>query len=89
MPIAPRMKYIAQQLEEARQRFRLGQDELARLQELDEQVAALLSEARGTHFEEALICIHALVRSLEMLASQKARLNASARSSNDPWYAVA
>lgn len=73
MPIAPRIQIITQQLEEARARYRMGQIELKRLVELDLQVTALLDEARGTHFESALLCIHALVRSLETLASQKAR----------------
>lgn len=75
MPIAPRIKSLTLQLDTARQQYRLGRLELASLQTLDHQVTALLDEARDTHFESGVLCLHAVVRSLETLVLQKARLS--------------
>jgi len=74
MPIAPRMRMLSEQLELVRQRQSLGKTQLTQLKELNLQVAALLQEARDTHFESPLRCIQGLVHSLETLADQKARL---------------
>lgn len=73
MPIAPRVKSLTHQLDEARQQHRLGRLELASLQKLDHQVTALLEDVRNTHFETGVLCLHAVVRSLETLALQSAR----------------
>lgn len=75
MSIAPRVKSLTQQLDKARQQYRQGHLELARLQTLDHQVTELLVESRNTHFESGLLCMHAVVRSLETLALHRARMS--------------
>lgn len=75
MPIAPRIKSLTLELDTARQQYRLGHLELASLQRLDHQVTALLDESRHTPFESGVLCLHAVVRSLETLALQKARMS--------------
>lgn len=74
MPIALRIKHIALELEEARKLYRRGQIELPALQTLAQQARNLLDQARGTEHEQNLLCIHALARAMETLATQKAKL---------------
>jgi hypothetical protein len=73
MHIASKMMVLRRELDQAHRGYHQGQADLSDLQRLDDQISALLAEARGTHFEHGLLCTQGLVRALHTRTQQKSR----------------